>query len=448
VNQHQFDTVVVGSGTAAYFAADGLNRAGQRVAIVDERPFGGTCALRGCQPKKYLVSNAEVVAMASHLVGRGIQGAPKTDWQALQNLKNAFLNGRSEAELAQWRKAGVLPFQGHAVMTGETEVTVSDHRLRANHIVLATGSVPRPLSIPGNQYIRDSEYFLNMPELPERVVFIGGGYIAFEFAHIAAHAGAREVTILHRSARPLKRFDPDMVAVVLAASASAGIRVVVDETPKRVQTAAGKLTLEGSTGAGYSADLIIRATGRIPNLSVLEGGHGHVDHSRRGITVNPFMQSVSNKQVYAVGDCAATAHMLAPVADAEGKTAALNIAEGNSHSIDYSVVPSALFTLPPIGTVGLTEAQAREKGLDFTIHQGDTTGWPSSKRIGEAHGAFKILIDNRTDRIVGAHIARHNAAEAINVLALAMQHQIKAADLAELMWAYPTSTSDLKYMVQ
>ena len=448
MNHQEFDTVVIGSGTSAYYAVAGLNEAGRRVAIVDERPYGGTCALRGCQPKKYLVSNSEAVAMASHLVGRGIVAGPKTDWQSLQALKNAFLDGRSEAEVKDWQEAGVTTFHGRAVMSGEDEVTVGHDRLRAQHIVLATGSTPLRSEIPGAEHIRDSEHFLNLPDLPSRIVFIGGGYISFEFAHVAIHAGAEKVTILHRSSQPLKAFDQDIVKVVLKASEVEGIKVVLNESPRSVESAENGLILQGSKGAVYESDLIIAATGRVPNLSVLKGGYGKVESSLRGVIVNEFLQSVSNPGVYAVGDCAATKYMLAPVADEEGKTAARNILEGNIKTIDYSVVPSVVFTIPSIGSVGLTEEQAKKQALDFRVNQGMTTHWPSSKRIGEEHGTYKILIDNQTNEILGAHIARHNSCEAINVLALAMKHKITASELAEFMWAYPTITSDLKYMVK
>jgi len=206
--------------------------------------------------------------------------------------------------------------------------------------------------------------------------------------------------------------------------------------------------LRAILNSGLKAAAIVEATGRIPNLSVLEGEHGKVEHSLRGVIVNEFLQNVSNPRVYAVGDCAATSYMLAPVADEEGKTAARNILEGNIKTIDYSVIPSVVFTIPSIGSVGLTEEKAKQKKLDFRVNQGMTTHWPSSKRIGEEHGTYKILIDNKTEEILGAHIARHNSSEAINVLALAMKYKIKASELAEFMWTYPTVTSDLKYMLK
>ncbi|MBN1833940.1 MAG: NAD(P)/FAD-dependent oxidoreductase, partial [Deltaproteobacteria bacterium] len=314
MNYQEYDVIVIGSGTSAYNAVDVLNKAGRRVAMVDERPYGGTCSLRGCQPKKYLVSNVEAIAMASHLVGRGIVSGPKTDWKALQALKNEFLDGLSEADLKRWKDAGVTTFHGRAVMTGEDEVHVEHDRLKARYIVLATGAIPRQSEIPGSRHIRDSEYFLNLPDIPNRILFIGGGIISFEFAHVAIHAGAKNVTILHRSSRPLKAFDHDIVKTVLKASEAEGIRIVLDESPVSIESTEEGLIIQGSGGGVYEADLIIGATGRVPNLSVLEGDHSNVESSSHGVIVNEFLQSVSNPKVYAVGDCAATTYMLAPVA--------------------------------------------------------------------------------------------------------------------------------------
>ena len=194
--------------------------------------------------------------------------------------------------------------------------------------------------------------------------------------------------------------------------------------------------------------MIIEATGRLPNLTALEGNYGDIDSSPKGVVVNEYLQSVSNPQVYAIGDCAATQYQLAPVADEEGRIAAHNILHGNSRAVDYSVVPSTVFTIPNLATVGLTEHQAAEQNLNFRVNRGSTIDWPSSKRIGEAHGGYKVLINKDDDTIIGAHLARHNASEVINIFGLAIKHGIMASQLAEFMWAYPTYTSDLKYMVK
>ncbi|MFT5403726.1 MAG: glutathione reductase (NADPH) [Verrucomicrobiales bacterium] len=447
MNKQHFDAIVIGSGSSAYFAITGLNKAGKKVAVIDEREYGGTCALRGCQPKKYLVANAEAVAMASHLVGKGLTQIPKTDWPALQDLANEFLDGISEGEVEEFNKAGIATFNGSAQLTGANEVTVGEAKLTAEHIVLATGAVPRKSTIPGAEHTHDSEHFLRLPSLPERIVFIGGGYISFEFAHIAARAGAKEVTIIHRSARPLKAFDHDMVDVISEASKAAGISIILNEESERIEKTATGLYIHGKNGSQIEADLVIEASGRVPNLSVLDGDHAKVDHSPKGILVDQHLRSVSNPNVYAIGDAAANPYMLAPVADEEGKVAAHNILYGNSRTVDYSVVPSAVFTIPNLATVGLTEDQATAQGLDFRVNRGTTTGWPSSRRIGETHSGYKVLINNADNTIIGAHLARHLASETINIFALAIRHGIRAAELSEFLWAYPTYTSDLKYMV-
>lgn len=449
MNRQAFDTIVIGSGTSAYYALVGLNLAPKhKLAVIDERPYGGTCALRGCQPKKYLVSNAEAVSMAAHLYGRGVEGSIGTNWQALQDLKNDFLRGRSEADVKSWQKRGVATFHGSAKMISEDEVEVGGAVLQGKNIIIATGALPRKIKIDGSEFINDSEYFLDMAHLPKRILFIGGGFISFEFAHVAARAGAKEVVIMHHSSRPLKAFDSDIVTMAVKASRAAGIDVLLDTSPVRITKEEDGYLLHTLSGKAYETDLIIGAIGRTPHLSVLDGDKGNVEHSAKGVVVNQYLQSVSNPRVYAIGDCAATPYMLAPVADKEGQTVVHNIVHGNKQIIDYSVVPSAVFTIPNIGSVGLTEEQARQKGGDFRVNYGEPMGWPSSKRIGEEYAAYKIIIDNSTDLIVGAHIVRHNAAEVINTFALAMKFNIKAAELADVMWAYPTYTSDLKYMVK
>ena len=443
-----FDVIIIGSGTSAYYAATGLLKGGKSVAIIDELPFGGTCALRGCQPKKYLVANAEAIASAEHLVGKGIESAPRTDWSALQSLKNEFLDGYSQEALIDWADEGATTFRNRATLSGSNKVTLDDGRnLTAGHIVLATGSSPRSTDIPGNEHIHTSDDFLSLPDLPRRITFVGGGYISFEFAHIAARAGA-EVTILHRSARPLNGFDTDMVDIVLEASREAGIKILLEESPIGVESNGEAFTINTSSGNDIASDFIVSATGRVPNLGALEGDAGNVENGRRGVTVNEFLQSTTNPAVYAIGDCASHGLMLATVADDHGKVAARNILEGNTTPVDQRIVPSAVFTIPSLATVGLTEAQAIEQGHDFRVNRGNTTDWASSKRIGETHGAYKILIDKKNGLLLGAHLVRHNAAEVINTFALAIAHDIPAETLVNFLWAYPTSTSDLKNMVR
>ena len=448
MNELHTDVLIIGSGTSAHYCAHGLHEAGKRVLVADEHEFGGTCALRGCQPKKYLVANAEAVAMAEHLVGKGLDRAPRTDWPALQRLKNEFLDGIPEGTVEGFEKAGIGIVRGRARFVAEDRVQVGDQVVRAEHFVIATGSKPRRADIPGAELAGTSEDFLNLPEMPRRVLFIGGGYISFEFAHVAARAGAK-VTILHRGKRPLAAFDPDMVDLLLKASHEAGIHVVLEEPATGIERGSdGALTVTGGSGALYETDLVIEASGRDPNLSILDGNLGNVAANKKGVEVNEFLQSPTNPRVYAIGDAAATPFQLAPVADNEGMAAAANIAGGNVKTLDYTGVGSVVFTIPNLATVGLTEEEAGKRGLKFHVHRGTTEEWASSIRIGEKHGGYKILFDDETHKILGAHLLRHNAGETINVFALAIRFGMTARDLECVTWAYPTYTSDLKRMIR
>jgi len=446
MSEFSFDVVIVGSGTSAYYCAHRLVDGGKKVAMIDERPYGGTCALRGCQPKKYLVANAEAVAAASHLVGNGIVSAPRTDWKALQRLKGEFLNGLSAESRSGYEESGIRTFDGHATLIGPDRLQVGDDILKAEHIVIATGSLPRRCSIPGCEYAGTSDEFLNLPDLPSRVVFVGGGYISFEFATVTAHAGSR-ATILHRSANVLKHFERDCVGTLLKAASHTGIEVVTNETPVRIEKTTRGLLVHGESGNRYEADVVIEATGREPNLGVLGGQDHGVEHSPKGVTVNDHLQSVSNPQVYAIGDVSSSGQQLATVGDYQGELAAINILEGNTRKVDYRVVPSAVFTIPTLATVGYDEPGAKAAGLDYRVNCGDTAEWASSKRIGEQQGYYKVLIENGSDRILGAHLVRHNAAEVINIFALAIRQNLTSHDLKSVMWAYPTASSDLKKMV-
>jgi len=442
----EYDVIIVGSGTSAHHCAMELTDAGKRIAMIEERPYGGTCALRGCQPKKYLVANAQAVASASHLVGQGIAAAPKTDWRGLQELKQQFLDGLSEEVVDGFQSAGIDTFHGHAQMVGPNTVEVGEKRINAKHIVLATGALPHRISIPGCELIGTSNDFLELKELPPRVIFIGGGYISCEFATVSAYAGG-QATILQRSERILKQFDPDCVKKVVEAAEHCGIDILTNESPVKVEKTAGGLAVHTDAGNKHEADVVIEATGRIPNLSVLSSDSHNVEYSPKGITVNEYLQSVSNPSVYSIGDGAAAGYQLAPVGDREGVVAAENILYGNRKAMDYSIIPSIVFTIPNLSRVGMDETAANKAEKAFRVSAGSTKEWPSSKRIGEKYGYYKILIEKESEKILGATLVRHNAGEVINLFALAIRQGLTTKDLKEIMWAYPTSSSDLKNML-
>ena len=210
----QYDLVVVGTGVTSAVASR-CREAGWSVAVVDRQPFGGTCALRGCVPKKILVSAADAVQGARDLTGKGVPAGPLAiDWPELMRFKRSLVDPTTERTEQGWARMGVEQFHGRARFVGPATLAVGDDRLTGRRILIAAGSEPVRLSFPGAERLTPSDGFLNLDRLPSRVLFVGGGYVSFEFAHVAARAGA-QVTVLHRGPRPLEGFDPDLVDMLV-----------------------------------------------------------------------------------------------------------------------------------------------------------------------------------------------------------------------------------------
>jgi glutathione reductase (NADPH) len=444
---NHFDVAIVGSGTAAQTFVSSVDTKGRSVALIEAGQFGGVCALKGCQPKKYLVANAEAVAGARHLKGKGLRGEIRTDWPALMALKGDFTDGVSDGTFRHLSETLTEVIRGRAQFKGPQTLDVEGREIAAGQIVLATGSRPRRAGIPGAELAITSDDFLRLPELPESVLFIGGGYIAMEFAHVARYAGAK-VTVLNRGQRILKGFDPSCVDVLVEASRTAGIDIVPGAEAGSIRaTDSGLLEVTTTSGDTYRAAAVVEASGRLPNVESLNLEAGDVAYGPEGITVGNDMRSTSNPQVFALGDVVMDGPDLATIADLQAKYAARQVEGDSSALINYQAVPSTAFTIPNIASVGLQEAQARERGHDFRVNEGTTTRWPSSRRIGEEHSLYRVLIDNPTGRILGAHLTRHAAGETINLFALAIRHEVPVEALLDIPWAYPTYGSDFKYMI-
>jgi len=286
--------------------------------------------------------------------------------------------------------------------------------------------------------------------LPRRVVFVGGGYISFEFGHVAARAGAR-VTILHRGAHPLGSFDPDLVDLLVSRTERLGITLRLQTEVTGIEPAQPGFRVHLSGGGqrdAVDADLVVHGAGRTADLRDLTLTAAGVDWSSRGVAVNDYLQSVSNPAVYAAGDAAATdAPKLTPVAAHHGRVVSSNLLEGNHRKPDHSVVPSVVFTVPALASVGLHERTVRDRDLHFTVHREDTHAWYSSRRVGETASGFKVLVEEGSGRILGAHLLGPSADEVINLFAMAMRAGMPASAIKEILYAYPTGGSDVSHMV-
>ena len=439
----KYDVIVVGSGTSGYNVAKICRQAGKSVAVVEKGTPGGVCALHGCQPKKFFVVQAELARLGQHLQGKGVVRPPELNWADTATFKSEFTDAVPGNTVAFYDKIGASLYRGTARFESAGRLTVGDVELQAENIVLATGATPRRLDIPGGELGLTSNDFLAQKELPDSIIFIGGGYISFEFAHVAAAYGA-QVTILNKSDRVLRQFDEEMVNATVAASREAGVAVLTGQKPVEMVRTENGVQVHCENGESHEAAAVFVTAGRVASLGELNLAALNLDADPRGLVVGKNMRVEGHSGLYAVGDCARTM-ALAPVADREAQVAAENIV-GKAMEMDYATVPSVCFTEPQLATVGLTENQAQEQGMSVQVQRGKMTGWPNQRRLGSQAGQYKMLTDD-DGMIVGAHVFGHGAGDMINLFALAMKSGQAAEVFKEMMWAYPTLTSDTKYMV-
>ncbi|BBO72457.1 pyridine nucleotide-disulfide oxidoreductase [Desulfosarcina alkanivorans] len=450
-----YDVVVIGSGTAGQTAAYELKSRGLTVAVAEKSNTpGGTCALAGCQAKKWFYEAAETAAKSNHLKGRGIVSPPQVSWADVLRGKNKFTTTVPGNTLTGFKKAGIDVISGVARFLDEKTLDIGGRKVSARFFVVASGAHPMPLPIEGIENAITSDGFLELPSLPGRFVFIGGGFISFEFAHFVARLGdgpSRQTTILEAAPRALGPFDAEMVSLLVAASKTEGIDVHTGVRISSVEKDGNAFRVVTGDGVSYAADVVVNSAGRLPDVNDLDLDRAGIDFSRRGISVNARMQT-TQPNIYAVGDCASTVQ-LARVADYEAMVAVNAIlgekGGGGWPEMDYSAVPAILFTYPQYGMVGYTEDALKHEGIPYTKSFGKNLSWPTYRRIGMSDAAYKILAG--TDgAFLGAHILSDNAAGIINTIRLAMLNRIPAETLyrQSMMSPYPSRESDMLYMLK
>lgn len=443
-----YNLVVIGTGTAASTVANQVRSAGWRVAVVDAKPFGGTCVLRGCDPKKIMVSAGTATDNVRRRSGKGLDGNVHLDWPSLMAYKRAFTEPVPEKRLHDYARKEIDTFRGHAQFAGPTRIRVEDEELEAEYIVLANGAHPVALPVSGAEHMITSEEFLNLPELPRRIVFVGGGYIASEFSHLAAQAGA-EVTVVQRGARLLKGFEPELVQWLTDSFQARGIDVQTDTTVKAVEKTDQKFKVTIAAGrltGSLDADLVVHAAGRVPALDDLNLEAGEVETENGRLKLNDFLQSVSNEAVFAAGDAAQQGPPLTPVAAYDAQVVAANILMGTHRKPDYKGVPSVAFSIPPIASVGLSESAARQQGFRVRVHCRKTSDWFSAYETAEPISGFKTILDESGQHLLGAHLLGPKADEVINLFALAIRHKLTVKQLKNSLFAYPTGASEMSSM--
>ena len=445
-----YDLIVIGGGTGGNGVARMAAAAGWKVASIDSLPYGGTCALRGCDPKKMLIAVTEGVDWAHNMKGKGLEAQTSVNWPEMIAFKRSFTDNMPARIESGLNKAGITTLHGEARFTGPDTIELNGETLTAKHFHIATGARPMTLNIPGEDLLITSTDFLELPEKPGRIAFVGGGFIAMEFAHISKRAGASEITVLEMMERPLGNFDPDLVAILTEATIEMGIDLQTEARVLKIEKTGSEFAVSYDTPSGprtVTCDLVVHATGRVPNIDHLNLDAAGVESGRRGIRVSPFMRT-TNPNIFAAGDCADSGLNLTPVSAAEGRIAGKNLLAGkDEREVNYPPVPSVVFTLPQVATVGLSEAAAHDKGLKFDVNFAKTGNWYSSMRVGATRTAYKVLVERGTGMILGAHLIGPGAEEQINLFAMAMGAGLTANKIKGMIFAYPSYASDIGSMV-
>jgi glutathione reductase (NADPH) len=450
MRREQFDVVILGGGNAGIGVTGPVRRAGLSVAMIESHDLGGTCPNRGCTPKKVLVAAGhalhEIERAAVHRIS---VGKPALDWAALIDREKDMIKDIPDNLARAMAHRNVEVIKGHATFAAPNAIRVGDRMLEAKHIVIATGSKPRPLPIPGAEHMITSDDMLSERQRPGSVIFVGGGVISLEFAHVYARAGT-SVTILEALPQLLPAMDADAVARLQAESERIGIGVKTGVSVKRIEPANGRLRvvfIHDGIEQSTEADRVVNGAGRIANIDTLELAAGQIEHNNGRVALDRHLRSVSNPKVYVCGDAVPVSPQLSPIATYEGDIVGRNIVEGPTYSPDYTGMATSVYTVPALAAVGLTEAAARQNALEIDVHHNDMHDWFSARTYAETVAWSKIIVDRMTDRIVGAHFVGHAGQELVNIFGLAIKFNITARQIRDTVYAYPTFASDIKHML-
>lgn len=446
----EYDVFVIGTGTAGKTVAFDCAAEGMKVAIADNREFGGTCSQRGCDPKKVLVGFTEAIQLSENLKGNGITSIPKIDWRDIQKFKSKFTDAVPAVTEKELKKAGISMYHQSPKFLDENTLSVEGKTVKAKKIVIATGQKPMELKIPGRDYLKISDDFFELEELPENMVFVGAGYIGMEFAHIAARCRVK-VTVIEFSDRPLGPFEADIVEHLTKASEEIGIKFIfnakVTEVEKLQKNYRVSFEVNGKTES-VDTRMVFNTAGRVPSIDELDLEKGNVAFEKGGVSVNEFLQNTTNKSVYACGDVSASGSLpLTPTSSQEARVVSLNIRNRNKTKMDFPPVPSVVFTIPQVATIGMTEDEAKEKGYNYVVEYKSVPKWFNAKRLNDKVYAYKTIVDKDRNIVLGAHIIAAGAGEMINLFVLAICGKLTTENIKAMIFAYPTWGNDIKGMV-
>jgi glutathione reductase (NADPH) len=440
-----FDLVILGAGSAGVRCARASAALGARVAVVEAARAGGTCVNVGCVPKKLMVYASHFAEEMASARGFGwAVGAHTHDWSAFTAAKDAEiarLNGVYERLL---RGAGVAFHRGRARITGPHSIAVDGEPIGARHIVIATGARPVRPKVSGAEHAIVSDDVFSLSERPRRIVVVGGGYIALEFAGIFRGLGS-EVTLVHRGAHVLRGFDDDARAFLAEEMRKKGVRFRLNTTIEAIEKGPSGLLCALPEAEEVEADAVLYAIGRAPNVEGLGLAEVGVEVDANGAVVVDECSRTRVPSIHAIGDVTNRMN-LTPVALAEGTALAKTLFGGAPAKVKYSNVPTAVFTQPPLSSVGLTEARARAGRATVDVYTSEFRPLKHTLSGSDERVFMKLVVDAATDRVLGAHVVGMDAPEIVQGLAIALECGATKAQLDATIGIHPTVAEEIVAM--
>ncbi len=441
-----FDLFVIGAGSGGVRTARMSASYGARVAIAEDRYMGGTCVNVGCVPKKLYSYAAHFRYDCSDSKGFGWQGSlPAFDWNILRDNKTAEISRLNGIYDKLLDGSGVTLYNGRASLLDKHTVAIGDQKVTSERILIATGGWPFVPEFPGSELAVTSNEIFDLPSFPERILVVGGGYIALEFAGIFAGLGS-DTTLSYRGDIPLKHFDKDLTEKLFLES-QRHIKMLMNSNVQEIVKKDNELQVVFKEGNTISVDCVLYATGRKPNTENLGLENTRVSLAPSGaIAINDQFET-TEPGIYALGDVVGRI-ALTPVAIAEGMVLASNLFKNTNKTMDYSNIATAVFSHPNVGTVGLSEEQARDKYGDIEVYESDFRHLKHTLSGNPERTYMKLIVDKATDKVVGMHMMGADAGEIIQGLAVAMQCGVTKAQLDSTIGIHPTAAEEFVTMRQ
>ncbi len=443
---YDFDLFTLGAGSGGVAASRRAGAYGARVAICEEGRVGGTCVLRGCVPKKLLVYGSHFHDDFADAAGFGwtLPEAPTLDWARLIAAKDRELDRLNGVYLRLLRDSGVTLVEGRARVVDAHTVEAGGRRYTARYILVATGGRPHLPALRGIEHAITSNEALSLPALPRRLAVVGGGYIGVELAGVFNAVGV-EVTMLLRGDTVLRGFDEDVRATLTAELRKRGVAIRCETVVSDIERRGDALSVLTGEGDAIEVDAVLYATGRVPNTTGIGLAEAGVVLGDAGAVVVDGWSRTAVPSIYAVGDCTNRKN-LTPVAIAEGRAVAETLFHDRPTQVDHEHVPSAVFSQPPVGTVGYTEAEARARCGAVDVYVSSFRPMKHTLSGRDERTMMKLVVERATDRVVGCHVVGADAPEIVQGFAVAVRCGATKAMFDATVGIHPTAAEELVTM--